>query len=471
MTYVGGMNYAKYRLEACRVKTSGKQTTRPPTLCVQDELARDATASTTSSRRSSAYRAVEEAADARTAMLQPEAEAQRALTRLADTRAECNEQHKVLTAELEALQDSVKGSLRSVTQQTTVQAAKVDAMGYRLEEMKDLFLQRELCVEARLAELSDQIRTQSGAVSHTRTPEVDQTEVAEPIESTSKMVPMRTPNPSITLKTSPKTQPKVVIPPPINKTATKVHVCTLNPLSDAPMPPMTSLTRTRVQGVDPMPITSSTFDLTDTRATAGSRTSSTEDEAYATAMMRTAGTNSLFLTASEGMLTGKPCASSTRRNDTANDELSVQATRGSQDNSPAPSEGEEVISPEQLLFTVAISKAMSKELAPLLAGRDQTQAKPSVYRGSKAGSIDGWILAMRRYLQRTQAKATPDDKAWSIIGHLEGEARNYIINKAESEMDTPEKIFDSLAIRFGTGGNRMQVRQAFTTRQQSDRED
>ena len=353
------------------------------------------TTSTTSSRRSSAYRAVEEAAAARTAMLQAEAEAQRALARLADTRAECNEQHKVMTAELEALQDSVKGSLRSATQQTTVQAAKVDAIGYGLEEMKDLFLQRELRVEARLAELSDQIRTQSGAVSHTRTPEVEQTEVAEPIESTSKMVPMRTPNPSKTLKTSPKTQPKVIKPPPINNRATKVHVCTPNPLSDAPMPPVTSLTRTRDQGVDPMPITSSTFDLTDTRATAGSRTSSTEDEAYATARMRTAGTNSLFLTASEGMLTGKPCASSTRQKDHANGELSVQATRGSQDNSPAPSEGEEVISPEQLRFTAAISKAMSKKLAPLLAGRDQTQAKPSVYRGSKEGSIDGWILVMR----------------------------------------------------------------------------
>ena len=149
-----------------------------------------------------------------------------------------------------------------------------------------------------------------------------------------------------------------------------------------------------------MPITLSTFDLTDTRATAGSHTSSTEDEAYATSRMRT-GTNSLFLTASEGMLTGKPCASSTRQKDNANGELSMQATRGSQHNSPAPSEGEEVISPEQLRFRAAISKAMSKELAPLLAGRDQTQAKPSVYRGSKEGSIDGWILVMRRYLQRT----------------------------------------------------------------------
>ena len=170
------------------------------------------------------------------------------------------------------------------------------------------------------------------------------------------------------------------------------------------------------------------------------------------------------------MLTGKPCASSTRQKDNANGELSVQATRGSQANSLAPGEAVEMISPEQLRFTGAISKAMSKELAPLLAGRDRTQAN-SVYRGSKEGSVDGWILVMRRYLQRTQTRATPDDKAWSIIGHLEGEARNYIIIKAESERDTPGKVLELLASRFGTGGNRMQVRQTFTTRQQSYRED
>ena len=210
MNYVGGMNYAKYRLEACRAKTSGKQRTHPQHY-VQDELTREnassyreGTVSTTSSRRSSAYRAVEEAAAARTAMLQAEAEAQRALARLAGTRAECNEQHKVMTAELEATQDAVKCSLRSATQQTTVQAAKVDAMGHRLNKMKDLLLQRELRMEVQLAELSDQMRN-LGDVSHAVAPEVEQAEVAKPVASTSKMVPMPTANPPITLKTSPKT--------------------------------------------------------------------------------------------------------------------------------------------------------------------------------------------------------------------------------------------------------------------------
>ena len=188
MTYVGGMNYAKCRLEACRAKTSGKQ---------------------------------------------------RALARLADTHAECNEQHKVMTAELEAMQDSVKCSLRSATQQTTVQAAKVDAMGHRLNDMKDLLLQRELRIEVRLAKLSDQMRT-LGAVSQATTPEVEQTEVAKPVASTSKMVPMRSPNPPITLKACPKTEPKVFIPPVMGTKTTKVHVCTPNSLSAVPMPSMTS---------------------------------------------------------------------------------------------------------------------------------------------------------------------------------------------------------------------------------------
>ena len=73
-------------------------------------------------------------------------------------------------------------------------------------------------------------------------------------------------------------------------------------------------------------------------------------------------------------------------------------------------------------------------------------------------------LLMRSYLQLTLAKVNPDDKAWSIIGQLVGEARNYIINKAEFERDTPEKVFELLASRIVTGSNRMNVRQAFASR-------
>ena len=68
---------------------------------------------------------VKEAAASRTAMIEAKAEA------LADTRDECSAQVKTNAAGIEAMQNAVKDSLRSSSQQQTVQSANVDAMGYR----------------------------------------------------------------------------------------------------------------------------------------------------------------------------------------------------------------------------------------------------------------------------------------------------------------------------------------------------
>ena len=248
--------------------------------------------------------------------------------------------------------------------------------------------------------------------------------------------------------------------------------------STGPLTPSAARSATRDQGVDPISTiyldSSTEVDLASTKVTLGSQT---ERAAYVTAPTTVSGPNPLYLTAdltaNDGMPSGTPCASSTRKKEETMD-LSVQATHGSDDGTDEvePKEGEaEAISPEQLRFTAAISKAMSKELAPLLAGRDLAQTRPNVYRGSKDGSIDGWILVMQRYLKRIQTNVSAEDRAWSIIGHLEGEARNYIINKAESERDTPEKVFELLSSRFGAGGNCMQVRQTFQSRVQQEKED
>ena len=247
--------------------------------------------------------------------------------------------------------------------------------------------------------------------------------------------------------------------------------------AESSMPSATQST-TRDQGVDPMSTiyldSSVEVNLSNTKATLGSQT---EGATFATAPISMSGPDSLYwtadLSAEHGLPSGTPCASSTRKKDEIAD-LSIQVTLGSHGRTregKAKADEGEAISPEQLRFTAAISKAMSKELAPLLAGRDLAQARPNVYRGSKEGSIDGWILIMQRYLKRTQAKVSAEDQAWSIIGHLEGEARNYIINKAESERDTPEKVFELLSSRFGAGGNRMQVQQAFQSRIQHEKED
>ena len=100
-------------------------------------------------------------------------------------------------------------------------------------------------------------------------------------------------------------------------------------LSTVQLPPTLPLTRTQEREVDPITTTSSIIDLTDIMATAGSQTSSVEDDTYATASARTTGPDSMYLTASEGVLAGNPCASSTRKKDHRNGDLSMQGTKGS----------------------------------------------------------------------------------------------------------------------------------------------
>ena len=149
------------------------------------------------------------------------------------------------------------------------------------------------------------------------------------------------------------------------------------------------------------------------------------------------------------MPAGNPCASSTRRKNVltadASDD-SVKFTRGSSLIPPAANEYIP-ISTEPFKLTEAISKAMFKELAPLIPSRDQTRARPTLYKGTKDETIDRWLLLVRRFFERVHAKSTEIPKTCAIINHLEGEARNNIIDTSEP--------------RFGTRSNKMHVRQTF----------
>ena len=118
----------------------------------------------------------------------------------------------------------------------------------------------------------------------------------------------------------------------------------------------------------------------------------------------------------------------------------------------------------------AITHAMSKSLEPLLAA-EEVKNKPTKYRGTRDGIKDGWLMLMKRYLEKAHAKDTPLDRAWTIVEFLENEAQDYIMNKSEAERDTDEKVFALLARRFGTGSSKIQIRQQFRTRNQSDDED
>ena len=118
----------------------------------------------------------------------------------------------------------------------------------------------------------------------------------------------------------------------------------------------------------------------------------------------------------------------------------------------------------------AISTAMSKGLEPLLAAKE-SKNKPTKYRGTRDGNADGWMMLMKRHLEKAHPKATPLDRAWTIIEYLEHEARDYITNKSEAERDTDEKVFALLARRFGTGSSKIHIQQQFRTRNQNSEED
>ena len=84
----------------------------------------------------------------------------------------------------------------------------------------------------------------------------------------------------------------------------------------------------------------------------------------------------------------------------------------------------------KLLRRQALAEAisMSKGLEPLLEAKE-TKNKPTKYRGTCDGIIDGWMMLTKRYLEKAHAKDTSLDKVWTIVEFLEYKARNYITNK------------------------------------------
>ena len=502
LTYVGGMGYARQQGHgvargATRVCAYGKhKKVRPPMVNAGERrpeasCARSMAGSVASSQRSSVYK---------TALLDAQAETQRAFAGLASTRAECNEQHHAIVENIMTMQTTMREGLQVSDQLRTarnVQNARVDALGHRMGEMNDMLMARELRVETQINDLSNQMHTVLNAINiimrERSLPR--QPSVGEGVRTGSSARAPEQPHPNRAIKSElvsalkpstsrsavPETRSKdlVLTMPDTERKPTRVQMRGPHDSysADSSMP-SAALGTTRDQGVDPLSTiyldSSIEVDLSSTKATLGSQT---DGAAYVAAPTTVSGRNSLYLTADltadDGMPSGTPCGSSTRKKEKTMD-LSVQTTHGSDDGTrevePRDEEAE-IISPEQLRFSAAISKAMSVELAPLLAGRDLAQTRLNVYRGSKDGYIDGWILVMQRYLKRIQTKVSAEVRAWSIIGHLEGEARNYIINKAESERDTTEKVFELLPSHFGAGGNSMQVRQVFQSRIQQEKED
>ena len=164
LTYVGGMSYARPQGRGIargptRICAYGKhKKVRPPIVNagerhLETSRARSAAGSMASSQRSSVYK---------TALLDAQAETQRALAGLASTRAECNEQHHAIVENIRTMQTTMREGLQVSDQLRTaqnVQNARVDALCHRMGEMKDMLIARELRVETQINDLSNQMHT------------------------------------------------------------------------------------------------------------------------------------------------------------------------------------------------------------------------------------------------------------------------------------------------------------------------
>ena len=423
LTYVGDMSYARPQglgttRGPTRVCAYGKhKKVRPPMLNAGERRqeasrVRSMTGSLASSQRSSVYKA---------ALLDAQAETQRALAGLASTRAECNEQHLAIVEIIKVMQTTMREGLQVSDQLRTaqnVQNARVDTLGHRMGELKDMLMARKLRVETQINDLSNQMNTVLNAIDVMRRerslprqpsasggvrdggpvrvsgPTYPSQAVKSELPSALKPSTSRPVMPA-TKKGGGATGNLVQAKPDAERKPARVQMRGHHDSAESSMPSAAQGT-TRDQGVDPMSTiyldSSVEVDLSSTKATLGSQT---EGAAFTTAPISMSGPDSLYFTADlsadHGLPSGTPSASSTRKKDEIAD-LSMQATHGSHDRTrevDAKVEEGEAITPDQLRFTAAISKAMTKELAPLLAGRDLAQARPNVYRGSKDGSIDG----------------------------------------------------------------------------------
>ena len=171
LTYVENANYSRPQGSGLargitRVCAYGKhKRVRPPMMNAGERYldaprTRSAAGSVASSQRSSVYKA---------ALLDAQAETQRALAGLASTRAECNEQHHAIVENMRTMQMTMREGLQVSDQLRTanVQSARVDTLGHQMGEMNDLLI-NELRVETQINNLSNKMHTVLNAINTMR---------------------------------------------------------------------------------------------------------------------------------------------------------------------------------------------------------------------------------------------------------------------------------------------------------------
>ena len=61
---------------------------------------------------------------------------------MSERKGRCDREHQAIVEEIEAVQSELRTSSERQTQGQEIQAERMDAMGYRMAEMKDMMAQR-----------------------------------------------------------------------------------------------------------------------------------------------------------------------------------------------------------------------------------------------------------------------------------------------------------------------------------------
>ena len=369
---------------------------------------------------------------------------------------------RVNQGKIEASMGSIKDlTEKRISEMTAIMMQRDHQADERLKHMSEMMHRRDLDVDKRIVDLMTTVQVVA-TVPNRPSPvpvalnsaDVPSTSAFHTQHPTYREIAQRQ---SVT-KTDQTKQPKLQPPATYKKVPVKTQVSTAN---------RTEVKHCDISGppsFDPYARGASTtgdyYSAVSSQMSNDIKTASGNTE-YQTAVSSMLGTERPTLSYGDDQL--RPLASSTQRKATSRRNLNTATVvEPAKDSTPNPIYNQ--------TLAEAITTAMSKGLEPLLAVKE-TKNKPTKYRGTRDGIVDGWLMLMKRYLQKAHAKDTPLDKAWTIVEFLENEARDYITNKSEAERDTDEKVFALLARRFGTGSNKIQIQQQFRTRNQTPDED
>ena len=363
MSYIGGMNYARVRLqEATAPRPSGKsKQVRPPSLLARTgttgphgDSRSSSPSSKAASARSSAYRAVHEAAKARKALLNAQIGVKQAASQLSERKARCDKEHQAIVEEIEAVQTELRTSTERQAQGQEVQAARMDAMSYRMAEMKDMIAQREIRMEAQMQEVCSQIHAMGTMLKNVQPqPAPASSTIKELLQNTdlSLSKPMKSvslkPTENVITAANPSSSKQHLtrytpLPQPLtpNREAVSTSTRLIPPVSTKLIPPITA-SHEEEPTCEAITINTSSMGITGlqepTRTNERTEVTSTFQTANATLGESTAE----FQTADNGLPPGNPGASSTRRKEVVvpeNTDDSVNSTRGSSIPTPAITE-------------------------------------------------------------------------------------------------------------------------------------